>query len=288
MTDNAPKTTGPAVADPVGPSGDLARRLAEIDNATVALTQHARRLADAEALDDLQVIRDATATLGDVLSMRLPPVLGDGDPTALGQLRHEIHNHLNHIIGLSELVAESELLGADAEAASGLATLRRSGGGFLELVREKLTGPVDRRNVGQDDTPAPPDSKPEEEHELASEPAGNAEPNQFAASSSPTRDFEAFMFMRSEPRGQATEDDVTTAEPEDLAEPEPVVERRVEPCDILVVDDDKVNRETLGRWVEQLGHRVHQADGGASGLSMVADGHYDLILLDVLMPDMNG
>ncbi|MDG2286367.1 MAG: SpoIIE family protein phosphatase, partial [Alphaproteobacteria bacterium] len=82
---------------------------------------------------------------------------------------------------------------------------------------------------------------------------------------------------------------VEDPEPEELVEPEPVVEKRwTEPADILVIDDDQVNRETLGRWVGQFGHRIHLAEGGTPGLSMVTQGHYDLILLDVLMPDMNG
>lgn len=284
MSDDAPDIAARPAPEPGSPHDDLTKRLAEIDQATDTLTRHAERLADAEAVDDLKVIRDATARLGDLLSTDLPAALSNDDPAALSQVRHEVHNHLNHIIGLSELIAESDLLGGDAEAALDLATLRRSGGGFLDLVRERLTGPSASENADLDDGPVSSMADPDPAPEL--EPTTGSEANRFAEPSSPTRDFEAFVFTRPERRNEVTP--ITSAEPEDLAEPEPVVERRVEPCDILVIDDDKINRATLGRWVEQLGHRVYQAEGGARGLSMVKDGHFDLVLLDVLMPDMNG
>lgn len=289
MRDDAPELAGPATAngvDPDGvepsggdPNGDLMKRLEEIDTATATLTQHAERLEDTETIDDLRVIRDASIMLRALLSEDLQTALGDRDPAAVSRVRHEIHNHLNHIIGLSELIAESDLFGGDAEAAPSLATLRRSSGGFLDLVHERLAAPAVSESNEPDATPASPAPEPP--------PTSEAEPRPFTTPSSPSRDFEAFVFTRTEPRNKA-EDGTAGAEPEDLAEPEPVVERRVEPSDILVIDDDKVNRETLGRWVEQLGHRVYLADAAATGLSMVTEGHFDLILLDVLMPDMNG
>ena len=289
MRDDDPELTGPELTGPelthpttvdVGdPDGDLKKRLEEIENAATELSKRAEDLADSEAIDDLQVIQGASGKLDALLSTDLRAALGSGDSASLSRVRHEIHNHLNHIIGLSELIAESELLGADAAAAPGLAMLRRSSGGFLELVRERLADPGVAEGVDPEIASATPAPAPLPQRE--------SDARQFATSSPPTRDFEAFVFTRSEQRAE-TENDDAGAEPEDLAEPEPIVERRVEPSDILVIDDDKVNRETLGRWVEQLGHRVYLADGAGTGLSMVKEGHFDLILLDVLMPDMNG
>ena len=57
---------------------------------------------------------------------------------------------------------------------------------------------------------------------------------------------------------------------------------------VLVVDDNEVNRELLSRRLRRLGHDVECATGGAEALAMAAAREPDLVLLDVMMPDMNG
>ncbi len=57
---------------------------------------------------------------------------------------------------------------------------------------------------------------------------------------------------------------------------------------ILVIDDNEMNRNMLGRRLERSGHRVSEAENGLEGLSMLKNGKFDLVLLDVLMPVMNG
>ena len=57
---------------------------------------------------------------------------------------------------------------------------------------------------------------------------------------------------------------------------------------ILVVDDDGFNREILTRHLERQGHTVYQASDGAAALEALDQGSYDLVLLDVMMPGMNG
>jgi class 3 adenylate cyclase len=57
---------------------------------------------------------------------------------------------------------------------------------------------------------------------------------------------------------------------------------------LLVVDDNKVNRLLLARNVELLGHRAERADNGRIALEMLRAGAYDLLLLDIAMPEMDG
>lgn len=57
---------------------------------------------------------------------------------------------------------------------------------------------------------------------------------------------------------------------------------------ILVVDDNPSNRDLLKRRLERQGHSVTLAESGASALARVAQEDLDLILLDLLMPDMSG
>ena len=57
---------------------------------------------------------------------------------------------------------------------------------------------------------------------------------------------------------------------------------------LLVVDDDEQIRELLTFDIAQSGYIVDSASDGESGLRKALDNNYDLILLDVMMPKMNG
>src|SRR5688572_22176027 len=71
--------------------------------------------------------------------------------------------------------------------------------------------------------------------------------------------------------------------------------RRKDPMDtdlaggrILVVDDDRVNRMLLTRSLEHEGHRVHCAENGAEALELLHDDPCDVVLLDIVMPELDG
>lgn len=57
---------------------------------------------------------------------------------------------------------------------------------------------------------------------------------------------------------------------------------------VLIVDDNRMNRLLLSRGVEQMGHKVAFAENGRQGLEMIRRDPYDLILLDVEMPELDG
>jgi CheY-like chemotaxis protein len=57
---------------------------------------------------------------------------------------------------------------------------------------------------------------------------------------------------------------------------------------ILVVDDDEVNRDVLSRRVRSQGATVEVAASGREALEILRAGPFDVVLLDVRMPDMNG
>ena len=57
---------------------------------------------------------------------------------------------------------------------------------------------------------------------------------------------------------------------------------------LLVADDNKVNRLLLSRSLEQLGHRVAMAENGRIALEMLRRESFDLLLLDMEMPEMTG
>lgn len=57
---------------------------------------------------------------------------------------------------------------------------------------------------------------------------------------------------------------------------------------ILVVDDNRVNRMTLSKSLEALGYEVELAEDGRQALDRVGAEAFDLMLLDILMPTMDG
>ena len=57
---------------------------------------------------------------------------------------------------------------------------------------------------------------------------------------------------------------------------------------ILVVDDQRVNRTVLEMSLVRQGHLVQQAVNGRSALDMLRESSFDLVLLDIIMPEMDG
>ena len=60
------------------------------------------------------------------------------------------------------------------------------------------------------------------------------------------------------------------------------------PGKILVVDDNRVNSLLLGRGLEHQGHAVVFAEHGREALDLLRGQDVDLMLLDVLMPELDG
>jgi adenylate cyclase len=57
---------------------------------------------------------------------------------------------------------------------------------------------------------------------------------------------------------------------------------------VLVVDDDRVNRMLLTSSLERQGHRVLCAENGVEALRVLRDDPCDVVLLDIVMPELDG
>lgn len=57
---------------------------------------------------------------------------------------------------------------------------------------------------------------------------------------------------------------------------------------ILVIDDDPVVRQTIGRILERAGHDVELAANGDEGLRMYHAGRHELVITDLYMPEKEG
>jgi len=73
-----------------------------------------------------------------------------------------------------------------------------------------------------------------------------------------------------------------------MRRPEAQNHQVVAPGQILVVEDNRMNRLVLVRALEQQGHRIACAENGRQALEMLAGQDFDLILLDIEMPEMDG
>lgn len=57
---------------------------------------------------------------------------------------------------------------------------------------------------------------------------------------------------------------------------------------LLIVDDDEKNRDILSRRLKREGYSIMMAESGLQALERVREYSFDLILLDIMMPEMNG
>jgi len=57
---------------------------------------------------------------------------------------------------------------------------------------------------------------------------------------------------------------------------------------VLVVDDNKINRLTLERTLQEQGHTSTSAENGRIALQMLGEEAFDVVLLDIEMPEMDG
>ena len=72
---------------------------------------------------------------------------------------------------------------------------------------------------------------------------------------------------------------------------QPVITEDLKPDErgnILVVDDIDVNRDLLARQLTRQGHIVTVAEGGRQALALMRQNNFDLVLLDLMMPEISG
>ena len=57
---------------------------------------------------------------------------------------------------------------------------------------------------------------------------------------------------------------------------------------VLVVEDDLRSSEFIQRGLRENGHVVHHAENGKDGLSLAASGKYDALIVDRMLPELDG
>lgn len=70
--------------------------------------------------------------------------------------------------------------------------------------------------------------------------------------------------------------------------PKPLPAPAGSPLDVLVVEDNEINRFIVQRMLERDGHRVTIAENGQTGVQQAAARRFDVILMDISMPVLDG
>jgi two-component system sensor histidine kinase/response regulator len=63
---------------------------------------------------------------------------------------------------------------------------------------------------------------------------------------------------------------------------------KIENVNLLVVDDDELNRKMFSRLLKRKDYNVETANSGKEALELIENNSFDLILLDIVMPEING
>jgi adenylate cyclase len=205
------------------------------------------------------------------------------DRAALAHLRHELRTPLNHIIGYSEMLLEDVADGDPAGLEPGLRRVHADAQQLLSVINElvhadadqldferlsaELTGPLGSVMTGA------------EALRLQAERVGAQRASQ---------DLERIALAATALRSVITNGVAAPTEQSATRTGQGAAAAPMEAGVILVVDDNAANREMLGRRLEREGHQVQLAAGGREALELLRARRVDLVLLDVMMPELDG
>lgn len=225
----------------------------------------------------------------------------------LANLRHELRTPLNAVIGYSEMLLEDVAEEGPEELSPDLKKVRAAGVQLLALVNAALdparieTG-ADFENIGVDlryelRTPITTvvgysEMLLEEAEDLGAEQVVpdlrkiQASAERFLSLMDDVADFSRIEAGEAASHLEAVSEMVRDAVMVEGPSRETGV--RADHNPLLIVDDNEINRDVLARQLGRQGHATAVAENGRRALEMVRERDYDLMLLDIMMPEMNG
>jgi CheY-like chemotaxis protein len=218
---------------------------------------------------------------------------------ALAELRHELRTPVNHIVGYAEMLLEDAADPVFAARRAGLEIALAGARDALALINATLA-PA-RSDVGEDEVLHLYESLREPRDRISAAIAALLATPDARRDTSLGDDLRRILSAAdrlggptSQPAGASSVAPPAPAPDVPRAAPPPPGGNgggdHTEPrqARILVVDDVADNREVLRRRLEREGHAVETAEHGRRALDLVAQRPYDLVLLDVLMPELDG
>jgi light-regulated signal transduction histidine kinase (bacteriophytochrome) len=201
----------------------------------------------------------------------------------LSQLRHELRTSLNHVLGYSEMILESASVSDDVEIQLLLHDIRTEAQNILRLVETCLavtdeTAPSVRLEDLHGQVRDPLHRLIRLSAALAHRSGDEILEDSLRIGSAASKLLSVIALGQppvSDARSEADENAVDV----------PVT---MPGAHVLIVDDDEANRDILTRTLARQGYKTDSAETGEEALRMLRHGGYDLVLLDVMMPGMDG
>lgn len=187
---------------------------------------------------------------------RLLELAFEANADMLSHLRHEFRTPLNQILGYGEMLEEDAESAGQSSVVADLQRIQTAGRRLLELVDTHLTTKFLKL----------PQVAPTEATEGVCSPGS----------------IEVVPRLTDDSTELSTESLIEKTNSESQDQLNPLVGR------ILVVDDQPTNRDVLVKRLHRNGLQTSVAENGAVALSMVETGAFDLVLLDIMMPVLDG
>ena len=235
--------------------------------------------------------------------------LQSNDIETLTQLRHALRTPLNQIIGYSEMLLESiEDISAE-RLLRDIKKIHTAGGQLLALFNDALapwkieTGKIDLLSMRRE--MLTPLNAIIGYSELCQEEASEAGMPDVVSDLKrinqagynlhqlfESKEFALKIDVGPGP-GVASPPHAVPAAPMPASKPAPPVEFLGNASarytgNLLVVDDDSMNREMLARRLQRSGFNITTAENGRIALELLKQRAFDLVLLDIIMPELNG
>ena len=223
-------------------------------------------------------------------------------PDFVRGLRHELRTPINHIIGYSELLLEEAEDGGLSALIADLQRIHTAGKDLLALVNDALDSA--RVDAGSVDLPALSEALRTPlnavvgysdmlQEDAADQGHDRLIPDLQKIHEAGTQLLALVLAVLDLGRTTAASGLVPTAtEPPatGIAIPPSAfrLPHTIDSGSLLVVDDNESNRDMLSRRLARLGYTVALAENGQGALARLREGAFDLMLLDIMMPEMDG
>ena len=206
-------------------------------------------------------------------------------PASIG---HELRSPLNHILGYSEIASEDAAAAGCQQIVADLHSIHAAGQRLLAVIESTLAP------AASTITPVAPETIDREVREPLNQIIGYTDlvAEEATAAGEESIAADVMKIRRAAERLLAVVAERVVVGP--VAQPamqRDTVDVQLptsQPGTILIVDDSPENREMLSRRLVQLGHEVGFAADGIACLEQVRQQAFDLILLDLWMPKLDG
>lgn len=224
-------------------------------------------------------------------------------------IRHDLATPISHIIGYSELLQDEAGEQGAAGLIPGLQVIQATGRRLLSIVNKNLDSTdLDDGNVAfrqlRNELPAPLELIISRTRRIIREAQDQKKETLVLDLQKIRMAAEQLLAFVNDGLGFAgigAEQILSTKKPSaapdtgpsDVKSEEPseggaLHASRTVPATLLVVDDIEESRDILSRRLRRQGHTVLVARDGSQALKMIMENSFDLVLLDIMMPELNG